>query len=117
VGRGIWKNFGAKPLTKPLPCLPFSNYNESTVISALQVWRLPIMKRSQLVVAVLLTLICGAGPLHAQSAPQAFVNLYCSSCHNERTKSGNLTLTGLTVAENPEIWEKVVKKQEVLNLK
>jgi uncharacterized protein DUF1587 len=68
------------------------------------------MKRSQLVVAALLTLICGAGPLHAQSAPQAFVNLYCSSCHNERTKSGNLTLTGLTVAENLEIWEKVVKK-------
>jgi hypothetical protein len=68
------------------------------------------MKRSQLVIAALLTLICGAGGLHAQSAPQAFVNLYCASCHNEKTKSGNLTLTGLTVAENPEIWEKVVKK-------
>ena len=44
---------------------------------------------------------------------QALVEKYCVTCHNDRTKTGNLTLTGLDVAqpgEHAETWEKVVRK-------
>ena len=44
---------------------------------------------------------------------QALVEKYCVTCHNDRTKTGNLTLTGLDIAqpgEHAETWEKVVRK-------
>ena len=44
---------------------------------------------------------------------QALVDKYCVTCHNARTLSGNLSLTGLDVskpAEHPEVFEKVVRK-------
>jgi mono/diheme cytochrome c family protein len=44
---------------------------------------------------------------------QAIVDRYCATCHNERTKAGNLLLTQFT-ADQPEhaaqVWEKVVRK-------
>jgi hypothetical protein len=48
-----------------------------------------------------------------QSDDQALVDKYCITCHNDRTRTGNLTLTGLDVAQpgdHGEIWEKVVRK-------
>jgi hypothetical protein len=47
------------------------------------------------------------------SADRALVDQYCLTCHNDRAKTGNLTLTGLDVAhpgDQAEIWEKVVRK-------
>src|SRR5438067_13009452 len=45
--------------------------------------------------------------------PQAVLNTYCITCHNERAKTGGLALDKLDVqhvAENSETWEKVVRK-------
>ena len=61
-------------------------------------------------------LLCGAAPL-AQSVPpatsSATVNKYCVTCHNDRLKTGGLSLAGLDV-EHPstkaETWEKVIRK-------
>jgi hypothetical protein len=44
---------------------------------------------------------------------QAVIKEYCVTCHNARTKSGDLVLDGLAasnVGANPEVWEKVVRK-------
>jgi len=41
------------------------------------------------------------------------INQYCAGCHNDRIKSGDLTLTTVdpdNPGKNPEIWEKVVRK-------
>src|SRR5262245_9951350 len=38
---------------------------------------------------------------------------YCATCHNDRLKTGGLSLEGIDVATpnaHPEIWEKVVRK-------
>jgi mono/diheme cytochrome c family protein len=47
------------------------------------------------------------------AGPQAVVDRYCLTCHNTRLKTGGLTLDGLTVAQaaqQPQVWEKVVRK-------
>jgi hypothetical protein len=67
--------------------------------------------------------LLGAGPKQAPvsttelSVPlppeRALLNRYCAGCHNPRVKSGNFTLDGLDasrVGDNPEAWEKVVRK-------
>jgi cytochrome c551/c552 len=44
---------------------------------------------------------------------RALLNQYCITCHNEKTKTGGLMLDKLDVAhvgDNPETWEKVVRK-------
>ena len=44
---------------------------------------------------------------------QAVVTRYCVSCHNDRAKTGGLSLERMTVAsvgDHPEVWEKVVHK-------
>ena len=49
----------------------------------------------------------------SQTADRALLNQYCITCHNERAKTGNLTLDKLDLAhpgDNPETWEKVVRK-------
>jgi hypothetical protein len=49
----------------------------------------------------------------AGSPEQALINRYCTTCHSTRMKAGNLVLAGLDVAaaqDNPELWEKVVRK-------
>jgi hypothetical protein len=62
----------------------------------------------------------GAGPAtqspgSSQPAvsPQAVINQYCVTCHNDKVKSGDLTLNGLNAdnaGANPQVWEKVVRK-------
>jgi len=54
----------------------------------------------------------GAG-LSRPSSDRALVDQYCLTCHNDRAKTGNLSLTGLDVSQpgdQAEIWEKVVRK-------
>jgi uncharacterized protein DUF1592/uncharacterized protein DUF1588/uncharacterized protein DUF1585/uncharacterized protein DUF1595/uncharacterized protein DUF1587/cbb3-type cytochrome c oxidase subunit III len=49
----------------------------------------------------------------AQSAERAVLNRYCVSCHNEKTKQGNLVLSTLNVENvglDAERWELVVRK-------
>jgi mono/diheme cytochrome c family protein len=44
---------------------------------------------------------------------RALVDQYCVTCHNDRTKTANLSLQNLDVAlagEQPELWERVVRK-------
>jgi mono/diheme cytochrome c family protein len=44
---------------------------------------------------------------------QALVDQYCLTCHNDRAKTGNLSLTGLDVSQpgdQAETWEKVARK-------
>ncbi len=47
------------------------------------------------------------------SAHRALVDQYCVTCHNDRTKQGNLSLENrdfTRVPENAELWEKVIRK-------
>src|SRR4030095_10059302 len=49
-------------------------------------------------------------PVDAQNA---LVAQYCTSCHNDKTRSGGMTLTSLNLArpdQNPELGEKVIRK-------
>jgi hypothetical protein len=44
---------------------------------------------------------------------RALLDQYCVTCHNDRTKRANLTLEKLdltTLGDNPQLWEKVVRK-------
>jgi hypothetical protein len=46
-------------------------------------------------------------------AQKALVTQYCAGCHNDRSKSGNMTLTSLDLAhpeQNAELAEKVIRK-------
>jgi mono/diheme cytochrome c family protein len=61
-------------------------------------------------------------PVHPQQTPdaasaaasqQAVVTRYCVTCHNERAKTGGLSLENLSVSsvgERTDVWEKVVQK-------
>jgi uncharacterized protein DUF1592/uncharacterized protein DUF1588/uncharacterized protein DUF1585/uncharacterized protein DUF1587/uncharacterized protein DUF1595 len=47
------------------------------------------------------------------SDDQALIRRYCLGCHNDRLKTGNLTLESISVApigSAPAVWEKVVRK-------
>src|SRR5918999_6560429 len=49
----------------------------------------------------------------AVAANKATVQKYCVGCHNEKVKSGGLTLSTLDLArapEHPEVWEQVIRK-------
>src|SRR5678815_139094 len=35
---------------------------------------------------------------------------YCETCHNDRVKTGGLSLQGLSIDGNEETWEKVIRK-------
>src|SRR5437867_3013405 len=53
-----------------------------------------------------------AGPSPASSQRQ-FLDRYCAACHNERLKSGGLSLVQVDLSRlgsQPELWEKVVRK-------
>ncbi len=44
---------------------------------------------------------------------KALLDQYCVTCHNDRTKTANLSLQNLDlthVGDNPELWERVVRK-------
>jgi cytochrome c553 len=77
------------------------------------------------ILAGLLALASGASTHVRAAAPQSgaaqpssqaadeFLKRYCISCHNERLRTGGLTLDGLATAHasaNSEVWEKVVRK-------
>jgi cytochrome c553 len=54
-----------------------------------------------------------APTLMTVDAQNALVSQYCSGCHNDRTKSGGMTLTSLNLAhpeQNAELAEKVIRK-------
>ena len=62
---------------------------------------------------IILTVAGGCLPLPAQAPPaRAVIDRYCVGCHNDRLKSGAVALTASakTPADNPELWEKVVRK-------
>src|SRR2546426_9134550 len=47
------------------------------------------------------------------TAQRALLDQYCVTCHNDRTKRANLSLEKLdlaTAGDNPQLWEKVVRK-------
>jgi len=49
----------------------------------------------------------------ATSSQRQFLDHYCAGCHNERVKSGGLTLVPADLSKpgtQPELWEKVVRK-------
>jgi hypothetical protein len=49
----------------------------------------------------------------ATSSQREFLDRYCATCHNERLKSGDLSLDRVDVSRpdaQPELWEKVVRK-------
>ena len=54
-----------------------------------------------------------AAPATAAAPPAATINKYCVTCHNDRLKTGGLSLAGVDV-EHPsakaETWEKVIRK-------
>ncbi len=59
----------------------------------------------------------GAAPQASETAlsapPRAVLQQYCFACHNDRARTGGLALDVLDLAhagENPEVWEKVVRK-------
>jgi hypothetical protein len=54
-----------------------------------------------------------ASGTRAGAPDQAVINQFCVGCHNDRLKTGSLSLEGLDVtrpADHPEIWEKAVRK-------
>src|SRR6266849_2317526 len=53
------------------------------------------------------------GAAVASAKPRALLDQYCVTCHNDRTRTANLSLTQLDLAavgDHPELWEKVVRK-------
>src|SRR6266568_631069 len=53
------------------------------------------------------------GRSNLSTAQRAILDQYCVTCHNDRTKRANLSLEKLdltTVGDNPQLWEKVVRK-------
>ena len=58
----------------------------------------------------------GAAVAHPSSEHGAVVTKYCVTCHNERTKTGGLTLDKMdmsNVGAGADVWEKVVRKVRV----
>jgi hypothetical protein len=52
-------------------------------------------------------------PFLTQAQDRAFLNQYCVTCHNEKTKTAGLMLDKLDVdhpGDNAETWEKVIRK-------
>jgi hypothetical protein len=69
--------------------------------------------RRHLVAAILGVLLSLCPGVYSNAQDRAFLNEYCVTCHNEKTKTANLMLDKLNVeqtGENAETWEKVVRK-------
>ena len=59
------------------------------------------------------TPVAAAAQSPPQSSQRQFLDRYCSTCHNDRLKTGDLSLERIDVSKpdaQPEIWEKVVRK-------
>jgi hypothetical protein len=53
------------------------------------------------------------GQQRVSSSQRAILTEYCITCHNDRSKTGNLSLEQLDIDHpeaNPEVWEKVIRK-------
>src|SRR5262245_5243822 len=49
----------------------------------------------------------------ATSTQRQFLDRYCATCHNDRLKTGGLSLDHVEVSRpdaEPEVWEKVIRK-------
>ena len=67
-----------------------------------------------LCVSIVLTSAISATPVAPQDVPaaRASIDQYCAGCHNDKLKTGGLSLN-LDISrpgEHPEVWEKVVRK-------
>src|SRR5687767_6439439 len=54
-----------------------------------------------------------AGPSSPPATQQELVSRYCLACHNDRAKTGNLSLEKMdpdNAAADAEVWEKVARK-------
>jgi hypothetical protein len=51
-----------------------------------------------------------ARPIPLSPAPFPLLDQYCITCHNDRLKTGGLSLQGLPLDGNAETWEKVIRK-------
>ncbi len=54
-----------------------------------------------------------AGSSGPAATQQAVITKYCLGCHNDKAKTGGLSLEGANIAkagDNPELWEKVLRK-------
>ncbi len=63
--------------------------------------------------AALTLLISVPVKVSAQQSNAAFLDRYCATCHNERLKSGGLSLAQAELSRpgaQPELWEKMVRK-------
>ncbi len=66
-----------------------------------------------LILGGVLTLSAQQQPSAAASPQRSLINQYCVSCHSDKLKTGGLVLENLNVdnvAQNPEVWEKVLHK-------
>ncbi len=64
-------------------------------------------------VALGLWLVAASSGLFADPAYRAVLDKYCVTCHNQRLKTGGLTLDNMDLGKVPaqaEVWEKVVRK-------
>jgi Protein of unknown function (DUF1592)/Protein of unknown function (DUF1588)/Protein of unknown function (DUF1587)/Protein of unknown function (DUF1585)/Protein of unknown function (DUF1595)/Cytochrome C oxidase, cbb3-type, subunit III len=58
-------------------------------------------------------LLCAAGGAFADPSYQAILQKYCVTCHNQRLKTGGLTLDTMDLGQVPahaDVWEKVIGK-------
>jgi hypothetical protein len=68
---------------------------------------------SALVVLVASPALMRTGAVPQADQHRAMLNSYCATCHNDRTKTGGLSLDGLNLqaaADSAEIWEKALRK-------
>src|SRR5262245_35575531 len=59
------------------------------------------------------TSVAPAGQSPDSSSQRQFLDRYCATCHNDRLKTGGLSLEHVEVSRpdaQPEVWEKVVRK-------
>ncbi len=72
-----------------------------------------VTARQRYRIAAVIAIASACTQAHAQTQPQALLNQYCVTCHNEKLKTGGLALDKLDfdhVGPNAETWEKVVRK-------
>jgi len=80
----------------------------------------PVVPQAQSTTATSVSKAAPAASKTSPSAPQAsaatqraLLDQYCITCHSDRAKKANLSLEKLdlaTVGDNPQLWEKVVRK-------
>jgi hypothetical protein len=75
-----------------------------------------LMKPGVLIIALATASAAGLAQGPAAAPPKAILDQYCITCHNNRLKTGDLTLEGLDldrVAADRATWEKVVTKLQL----